>query len=639
MNRYPLWKYLIIAAALVFGVLYAIPNFFGESPAVQIASIKATVHADTALLSQVEQSLQRAGIAQQGLTLETIGQNPTVRVRFADAQSQSAAGELLNRELNPDRSDPSYIVAPNLLPRTPAWLQSLRALPMYLGLDLRGGVHFLMQVDLDEAINKRLQTAESDLRSSLRDKDVRHAGITRSGDRLEIRFRDLASRNQARDVIRDAFTDLAQQEGGSDAEPTLLLSLTPAARTSVQGNAIQQNITTLKNRINELGVSEPVIQQQGSDRIVVELPGVQDTARAKGIIGRTATLEARLVDVSPEGMAAVSGAVAPPFGSERFTVGRGTPVVLKKDVIFSGAQLQGAQATFDERQQAAVSVELNDAAGRIMQQVTRENLKKPMAVVLFERGRGEVLTVATIQSEFGSRFQITGLSNPQTANDLALLLRAGALAAPMQVIEERLIGPSLGAANIESGVRATEFGFAAIVVFMGLYYALFGVVSAIALAFNLLLLVAILSLLQATLTLPGIAAIAFTLGMAIDANVLINERIREELRKGTGAQQAISQGYERAFATILDSNVTTLIAGIFLFMLGSGPVRGFAVVHVLGILTSIFSAVFVSRGLINLIYGSRRRLQKVSIGQIWRPAAAGAGPGEPAAGRGKPGGA
>jgi preprotein translocase subunit SecD len=355
---------------------------------------------------------------------------------------------------------------------------------------------------------------------------------------------------------------------------------------------------------------------------VVELPGVQDTARAKNIIGRTATLESRLVDVSSDGIAAVSGAVPPPFGSERFTIGRGAPVVLKKEVIFSGQQLQGAQATFDDRQQSAVSVELTDAAGRVMLQVTRENLKKPMAVVLFERGRGEVLTVATIQSEFGSRFQITGLTNPQTANDLALLLRAGALAAPMQIIEERLIGPSLGAANIESGIRSTEFGFAAIVVFMVLYYALFGVVSAIALAFNLLLLVAILSLLQATLTLPGIAAIAFTLGMAIDANVLINERVREELRKGTAPQQAISQGYERAFATILDSNVTTLIAGVFLFMLGSGPVRGFAVVHVLGILTSIFSAVFVSRGLINLLYGSRRRLQKVSIGQIWRPAPA-----------------
>jgi preprotein translocase subunit SecD len=623
MNRYPLWKYLLIVVALAFGVIYTVPNFFGSSPAVQIASIKATVHADTTVLGQVEQALSRAGIAQQGISLDAEGTNPAIRVRFADTDTQGRARELLDQTLNPDRSDPSYVIADNLLPRTPQWLQDLHALPMYLGLDLRGGVHFLMQVDLDEAINKRLQTIESDLRTTLRDKDVRHAGIQRSGDRLEIRFHDLATRTQAIGVIHDAMPDLALKEGGTEADPLILATLTPAARTTVQDNALKQNITTLKNRINELAVSEPVVQQQGADRVVVELPGIQDTARAKNIIGRTATLEARLVDVSPDGSAATSGAVPPPFGSERFTVGRGTPVVLKKDVIFSGSQLQGAQATFDDKQQAAVAVELNDAAGRTMQQVTRENLKKPMAVVLLERGRGEVLTVATIQSEFGSRFQITGLGNAQTANDLALLLRAGALAAPMQIIEERQIGPSLGAANIAAGLRATAFGFAAIAVFMIAYYMLFGVVSVLSLAINLLLLVGILSLLQATLTLPGIAAIAFTLGMAIDANVLINERIREELRKGTAPQQAIAQGYERAFATILDSNVTTLIAGIFLFMLGSGPVRGFAVVHVLGILTSIFSAVFVSRGMVNLLYGSRRRLQSVAIGQIWRPAAGG----------------
>jgi preprotein translocase subunit SecD len=621
MNRYPLWKYLLIVVALVFGVTYTVPNFFGSSPAVQIASIKATVHADTTLLGQVEQALKGANIPQQGIALEAVGANPAIRVRFADTDTQGRARELLDRTLNPDRGDPAYVIADNLLPRTPQWLQGLHALPMYLGLDLRGGVHFLMQVDLDEAINKRLQTIESDLRTLLRDKDVRHAGIQRSGDQLEIRFHDLAGRNQAMGVIHDNNSELALKEGGTEADPLIIATLTPMARTAVQDNALKQNITTLKNRINELGVAEPVIQQQGTDRVVVELPGVQDTARAKNIIGRTATLEARLVDVSADGSAATSGVVPPPFGSERFTVGRGTPVVLKKDLIFSGSQLQGAQATFDDKQQAAVAVELNDAAGRIMQQVTRENLKKPMAVVLFERGRGEVLTVATIQSEFGSRFQITGLGNAQTANDLALLLRAGALAAPMQIIEERQIGPSLGAANIEAGFRATAFGFAAVSVFMIVYYMLFGAVSVLSLAINLLLLVGVLSLLQATLTLPGIAAIAFTLGMAIDANVLINERIREELRKGTAPQQAISQGYERAFATILDSNVTTLIAGIFLFMLGSGPVRGFAVVHVLGILTSIFSAVFVSRGMVNLIYGSRRRLQSVAIGQIWRPSA------------------
>lgn len=625
MNRYPLWKYLIIIAALCFGVLYTLPNFFGESPAVQIASVKATVRADSGLLSRAQEILQAAGIEQAGATLQTVGLNPTVFVRFGDEDTQKRARDLLEQKLNTDPSDPTYVVAPNLVPRTPKWLQAIHALPMYLGLDLRGGVHFLMQVDLQEAVNKRLQGLEGDVRTLLRDKDVRHAGIAREGESLVIRFRDPAARAQASGVIHDAFADLALREDTVGADAVLIATLTPAARKATQDNALSQNITTLHNRINELGVAEPVIQQQGSDRIVVELPGVQDTARAKDIIGRTATLESRLVDVSPEGQAAVMGNAPVPFGSERFTVGRGAPVVLKKEVIFSGQQLQGAQATFDERQQAAVSIELNESAGRYMRKVTRENLKKPMAVVLFEKGRGEVLTVATIQGEFGSRFQITGLGTTQTANDLALLLRAGALAAPMQIIEERLIGPSLGKENIAAGFRSTVWGFVAISAFMCLYYAVFGIVSVLGLAINLMLLVALLSMLQATLTLPGIAAIAFTLGMAIDANVLINERVREELRKGAVPQQAIAQGYERAFATIIDSNVTTLIAGVFLFLLGSGPVRGFAVVHCLGILTSIFSAVFVSRGVVNLLYGSRKRLQSLAIGQVWRPGTAVAG--------------
>jgi preprotein translocase subunit SecD len=623
MNRYPLWKYLIIIAALVLGAVYTVPNFFGESPAVQIASIKATVHADTTLMTRVEQILHDAGVEQQGLTLDTIGLNPTVRVRFKDTDTQNRARELLDKELNTGAAnDPTYIVAPNLVSRTPGWLQQLHALPMYLGLDLRGGVHFLMQVDLEEAVHKRLQGFEGDLRSLLRDKDIRYGGITLAGEQLEVRFRDAETRTQAESAIADGLRDLAVREDNTGGEPLLVATMTPAALKAVQDNALKQNITTLHNRINELGVAEPVIQQQGTDRVVVELPGVQDTARAKDIIGRTATLESRLVDTSPEALAAVRGGPVP-FGSELFTVGRGAPVVLKKEVIFSGQQLQGAQATFDERQLPAVAIELNESAGRIMRQVTRANLKKPMAVVLFEKGRGEVLTVATIQSEFGSRFQITGLGTTQIANDLALLLRAGALAAPMQIIEERLIGPSLGAENIAAGFKSTVYGFCAISAFMAVYYVVFGIVSVLSLAINLMLLVALLSMLQATLTLPGIAAIAFTLGMAIDANVLINERIREELRKGAQPQQAIAHGYERAFATILDSNVTTLIAGIFLFMLGSGPVRGFAVVHCLGIMTSIFSAVFISRGVVNLLYGSRRRLQSIAIGQIWRPAGAG----------------
>ena len=627
MNRYPIWKYLLIGIAGLFGVFYTIPNFFGELPAVQVSSVKATVKADPALLARVETILKDGKIDPTAITLDQAGNNPTILARFRDADTQRQARDLIDGQLNPDRAEATYIVAPNLVSSTPPWLQAVHALPMYLGLDLRGGVHFLMQVDTDAAVTKRLLGVESSLRSLLREKEIRHAGIARNGGTIEIRFRDAATRTQADGVIRDAMPDLALADGGNGGpaaggDLTLDATLTPAAQTAVVDSALKQNITTLHNRINELGVSEPVVQQQGSNRVVVELPGVQDTARAKDIIGRTATLEARLVDVSPEGAAAATGASPVPFGDERFTVGRGTPVVLKKDVIFSGEQLEGAQTTFDERQQPAVSIKLNDGAGRIMRRVTRENLKKPMAVVLFEKGRGEVLTVATIQSEFGSQFQITGLNSTQTANDLSLLLRAGALAAPMEIVEERLIGPSLGAENIRSGFRSTLYGFTAISVFMCLYYVVFGVVSVLALGFNLMLLVALLSLMQATLTLPGIAAIAFTLGMAIDANVLINERIREELRRGSAPQQAIAHGYERAFATILDSNVTTLIAGIFLFLLGSGPVRGFAVVHCLGILTSIFSAVFVSRGIVNLIYGSRRRLQSLAIGQVWRPGAA-----------------
>jgi preprotein translocase subunit SecD len=620
MNRSPLWKYVLIALAVVFGALYTTPNFYGEAPAVQVASIKVTVHADTALLSRVEQVLQGAGIAHEGITLDVIGNNPTVRARLGDVNTQLRARDALEAALNPDAADPSWSVASNLVSRTPLWMQSVHALPLNLGLDLRGGVHFLMQVDLEEAVTKRVQTAESDLRTLLREKDVRHAGITRAGDSVQVRFRDEASREQARDLIRSTQAELALQATGTPADPMLVATLTPQANQAVRENALQQNITTLKNRINELEVSEPVVQQQGADRILVELPGVQDTARAKNIIGRTATLEARLVDESPEGQAAKGGAVPPPFGSERFTVGDRAPEVLKRDVIFSGQQLQRAQASFDSQTgEPIVSITLNDGAGRYMRQVTRENLKKRMAVVLFERGRGQLLSVATIQSEFGSNFQITGSFSSQSANDLALLLRAGALAAPMEIIEEQIIGPSLGAQNIAAGEHATMYGLVAVSVFMLAYYMLFGAVSVFALGLNLALLVAILSFGQATLTLPGIAAIAFTLGMAIDSNVLINERIREELRKGGSAQQSITLGYERAFATILDSNVTTLIAGVCLLAFGSGPVRSFAVVHVLGILTSAFSAVLVSRGIVNLLYGYRRRLQSISIGQIWRP--------------------
>jgi len=619
MNRYPLWKYLIIGVALLFGAIYTAPNFFGEAPAVQVSSQRPTVKVDAGLLARIESTLKSAGVAYEAAYVETVGLNLTARVRLADTDTQIRARDALEAALNPDPKDPTYVVALNLLSRSPRWLAGFGALPMYLGLDLRGGVHFLMQVNTTEAVTKRLDALVGDLRALLREKEVRHAGISRAGDRVEIRFREADIRTRASGVIRDAFaTELALREDASGADLLLVATLTPAAAKTVADSALKQNINTLHNRINELGVAEPVIQQQGADRVVVQLPGVQDTARAKDIIGRTATLEARLVDISAEGQAAVTGGSPVPFGSERFTIGRGAPVVLKKDIIFSGQQLQGAQATFDENQRPAVSIDLNEAAGRHLRKVSRENIKKPMAIVLFEKGRGEVLTVATIQDELGSRFRITGLESTQMANDLSLLLRAGALAAPMDIIEERTIGPSLGKENIDRGFRATAYGFLAIAVFMIFYYRVFGLISVAGLLVNVGLLVGLLSLLQATLTLPGIAAVALTLGMAIDANVLINERVREELRRGATAQQAITQGYDRAFATILDSNVTTLIAGVFLFMLGSGPIRGFAVVHCLGILTSIFSAVFVSRGIVNLVYGSRRRLTSISVGQVWK---------------------
>lgn len=616
MNRFPVWKYIVIALAMAFGLLYTLPNFFGESPAVQVSSAKATVKVDTALLGRVEQVLTAGAITHQGMTLDS----NSIKVRLPDTDTQLKAKDLVLRTLNPDLADPTYVVALNLLSASPKWLTSLHALPMYLGLDLRGGVHFLLQVDMKAALTKRVDATAGELRSLLREKNIRHGGIARNGNSIEIRFREEPVMARARELMRDANPDLQIAESPAEGgERKLSVTLSPQAERTLLDNSVKQNITTLHNRINELGVSEPIIAQQGADRIVVQLPGVQDTARAKDILGRTATLEARLVDVSQEAQAAVTGQGPVPFGAEIFRQGRGTPVVLKKQAIFTGEQLTSAAATFDENQRAAVAINLNDAAGRVLREVSRENIKKPMAVVLFERGRGEVLTVATIQSELGSRFQITGMESPQASGDLALLLRAGALAAPMEIIEERTIGPSLGADNIRQGFTSTLYGFIAIAGFMIAYYLLMGVFSTIALAVNLLLLIALLSLLQATLTLPGIAAIALTLGMAIDANVLINERIREELRNGVSPQTAISTGYERAWGTILDSNITTLIAGVALLTFGSGAVRGFAVVHCLGILTSMFSAVVVSRGLVNLWYGGKKKLPSLSIGQVWKP--------------------
>ncbi len=621
MNRYPLWKYIIVAASLVLGFIYTLPNFYGESPAVQVSSAKATLRVDERTRSRVEEALKSAGIAHDGLQLDNVG----VKARFTSTDIQLQAKDVLEKTFNPDAADPQYVVALNLLSASPRWLTALHALPMYLGLDLRGGVHFLLQVDMKGALTKRLDSTSADLRTVLRDKNLRHAGINREGERVVIAFRDGETRDKARAAIADSQPDLLLAESGDGSELRLVATLKPEAQKKLGEFALKQNITTLHNRINELGVAEPVIQQQGADRIVVQLPGVQDTAKAKDILGRTATLEIRMVDDAP-GVLEAALAGNPPFGTELYTERGGNPLVVKKQVMLTGDRLTDAQPGFDgQTHEPAVHLTLDAAGARIFKDVTRDNVGKRMAILLIEKGKGEVVTAPVIRTEIGGgRVQISGRMSTMEANDVALLLRAGSLAAPMDIVEERTIGPSLGAENIKKGFHSTLWGFIAIAAFMIAYYQMFGVVSALALAANLLLLVALLSLLQATLTLPGIAAIALTLGMAIDANVLINERVREELRAGMPPQAAISEGYERAFGTILDSNITTLIAGLALLIFGSGPVRGFAVVHCLGILTSIFSSVVVSRALINLIYGRQKKLAKVAIGQIWKPGVAAA---------------
>ena len=613
MNRFPPWKYALIALAIVAAFLYTLPNFFGESPAVQVSSVKATVKVDGALMARAEDTLKAANIPYTGVLLE----QASLRVRFGDTDTQLKAKDTIDHALNPDPSNPTYVVALNLLPASPRWLTAIHALPMYLGLDLRGGVHFLLQVDMQAAITKRLESLAGDLRSQLRERDIRHGGITREGQTLRVRFRDAAARDKAREVIASNLPDLnvAEREDGQDW--LLVATLKPEAIKRTQEYALKQNITTLHNRINELGVAEPVIQQQGADRVLVQLPGVQDTAKAKDILGRTASLEIRMVDeerMNPEALAAAAKGQVP-FGDEYYVERNGQPLLVRKQVVLTGDRLTDAQPGFDQQtNEPAVHLRLDGQGARIFQEVTRENVGKRMAILLIEKGKGEVITAPVIRSEIpGGRVQISGRMSTTEAADVALLLRAGALAAPMEIIEERTVGPSLGRDNIEKGFNATRWGFVAIVAFMSIYYVLFGLISSVALGVNLLFLVALLSLLQATLTLPGIAAIALTLGMAIDANVLINERIREELRGGATPQAAIAAGYERAWATILDSNVTTLVVGLSLLMV-PGAVRGFAVVHCLGIGTSMFSAVVVSRAIVNLVYGHRRRVAHLSIG-------------------------
>ena len=609
MNRYPFWKYILVAIFLVVGLFYTLPNFFGEVPAVQISPGKTTAKVDESLMSRVEQALSEAGIKPDGIYLD-----PTsIKVRLATTDTQLKAKDVLQSRLGD-----TYVVALNLLSSSPHWLGKINALPMYLGLDLRGGVHFLLQVDMKGALTKAADRYAADIRTTLRGKEIRYAGISRDGQNVVVKFRDAQTRDNASAEIARQNPDLLLNTSESGSDYLITAALRPEVQKRIQEFAIQQNITTLRNRVNELGVAEPIVQQAGSDRVVVQLPGVQDTAKAKDILGRTATLEVRMVDEEHSDPASLQAAIAGqvPLGDELLYDREGAPHMLKRDVVLTGDRISDAQPGFDTQTgEPAVHINLDGRGATIFQQITRDNIGKRMAMVLVEKGKGEVITAPVIRSEIpGGRVQISGRMTTTEARDVALLLRAGALAAPMEIVEERTVGPSLGADNITRGFHSTMIGFAAIAIFMIAYYLLFGVISVLSLAANLMLLVALLSMLQATLTLPGIAAIALTLGMAIDSNVLINERIREELRNGTTPQAAIAAGYERAWATILDSNVTTLIAGIALFMFGSGPVRGFAVVFCLGILTSMFSAVLVSRSIVNLIFGARRKLEKLPIG-------------------------
>jgi preprotein translocase subunit SecD len=610
MNRYPLWKYLVIAVALLIGVVFSIPNLFGEVPAIQIAGSKTSSKIDLNTQEKADLALANAKISSNGSFYEAQGSSGTIKIRFKDTDTQLKAKDLLEKELNADFSNPDYIIALNLLTNTPNWLLSINALSMPLGLDLRGGVYFLLKVDMKGAVEKKVTALASDARSKLREKSIRYQSIERLNETLNIKVSSDTNVDKAIESLKDALSEMNLKSEKKLDHFLITGTLKPEASKAIQDNALKQNILTLNKRVNELAVKEPVIQKQGNDRIVVQLPGVQDTARAKDIIGRTATLEARLANPV---QSSIGLNEAPPLGMDAFRFGD-RQGVFKKSVIITGDRIIDASAGFDQNQRPSVNLTLDAAGGRAMQEMTRENLQKPMGMILFEKGRGEVLTIATIQGEFGTKFQITGQPTTQSANDLALLLRAGSLAAPMEIIEERTIGPSLGAENIEKGFKSLVYGFLGIAIFMLVYYMIFGLFSVVALAVNLLLLISVLSMLQATLSLPGIAAMALALGMAIDSNVLINERIREELRAGASPQTAISIGFDKAWATILDSNVTTLIAGLALLAFGSGPIKGFAIVHCLGILTSMFSAVFFSRGLVNLWYGRQKKLQSISIG-------------------------
>ena len=614
MNQYPKWKYGLVLVAIFIGLIYSIPNFFGESPAVQIMPTKSSDKLDLSILASIESSLKEANLPFDGIVQEPNG----IKIKFANPDNQLKAKDILQNALGAN-----YVIALNLVSKSPSWLSKIGAIPMYLGLDLRGGVHFLLQVDMKAASEQAAESNLNDFRMTLRKERISYIGASRLNEIVKLQFDSQEDLEKAKKLIKVNYPDLMVNESSFGKDKALDISMSEMGKKKIQEFALKQNLQTLHNRINELGVAEPIIQQQGLDRIVVQLPGVQDTAKAKEILGRTATLEIRLVDEDKTDIASLESAQKgnAPYGDDLFKDRDGRPILVKKNVLLTGERITDAGPGVDQQSgRSVVHVTLDGRGSNIFKQVTRENVGKRLAILLVEKGQTEVVTAPVIQQEIGGgRVQISGMNSPQEATDISLLLRAGALAAPMQIIEERTVGPSMGEENIKRGVHSTLWGFAAISIMMIIYYMAFGGVSIFALAVNLLLLVALLSIIQATLTLPGLAAIALALGMAIDANVLINERIREELRNGNTPQASIHAGYDRAFDTILDSNVTTLIAGLALFMFGTGPIKGFAVVHVLGILTSMFSAILVSRALVNIMYGYRRKIDKLSIGQIYRP--------------------
>ena len=627
MNQFSSWKYGVIIITVILSLVYALPNLYGESPAIQIMPIKSGEKIEASILASVENGLKEKNLTIAGLIIEPF----SIKIKFSSPDEQLAAKSYVQDVLGE-----SYVVALNLISNSPSWLTNIGALPMYLGLDLRGGVHFLMQLDLSRVTGKKSDGLLQDTRKLLRDEKVKYFASKKIGNSIEIKFRSLDDLGKAKDIIRSqgggrgifggsvAKTTEAYEfsEINNANEYILVVKSNEISNEDTISFALKQNLETLNNRVNELGVAEPIIQQQGKDRIVVQLPGVQDTAKAKEIIGRTAILEMRMVDEdqsSPESLETLDAGSLPP-GTELYKDRFGNPILVKKEIILTGERIINAGPGVDQQTgQSIVSITLDSAGANIFKQVTRENVGRRIALLLIEKNITEVITAPVIKSEIGGgRVQITGMRNAQEATDVALLLRAGSLATPMEIVEERTVGPSMGKENIARGINSTIWGFLAIAIMMASYYMLFGVISVIGLSVNLLFLVALLSVIQATLTLPGLAAIALTLGMAIDSNVLINERIRDELRNGNTPQASIKIGYEKAWGTILDSNITTMIAGIALFMFGSGPIKGFAVVHVLGIITSMYSAIWVSRSIVNYIYGSRRKLDSLSIGEIFK---------------------